>query len=94
MPGPGAADRPVILDAYEEHSAGPVSQTHYRLDEVAVVQPFPLLALELDLIGLPASDPLRDTRRQVRCLVRRRLHAQLLIREVMRQHRKSSAEHV
>src|SRR6266851_2292358 len=34
-----------------------------------------LLALELDLIGLPASDPLRDTRRQVRCLIRRRLHA-------------------
>jgi hypothetical protein len=27
----------------------------------AVVQPFSLLALELDLIGLPASDPLRGT---------------------------------
>ena len=61
VPGLGAADRPVILDAHEEHSAGPVGQTNHRLDEVAVVQPFSLLALELDLIGLPASDPLRDT---------------------------------
>jgi len=61
VPGLGAADRPVILDAHEEHSGGPVGQTHHRLDEVAVVQPFFLLALELDLIGLPASDPLRDT---------------------------------
>ena len=59
MPGPGAADRPVILDAYEEHSAGPVGQIHQRLDEVAVVQPFPLLVLELDLVGLPTSDPPR-----------------------------------
>jgi hypothetical protein len=57
----GAADRPVILDAHQEHSAGPVGQTDHRLDKVAVVQPFSLLALELDLIGLPASDPLRDT---------------------------------
>ena len=61
VPGPGAADRPVILDAHEEHSAGPVGRTYHRLDEVAVVQLFSLLALELDLMGLPASDPLRDT---------------------------------
>jgi hypothetical protein len=34
---------------------GPVGQTNHRLDEVAVVQPFSLLALELDLIGLPRA---------------------------------------
>jgi len=69
MPGPRAADRPVVLDTYEEHPAGPVGQAHHRLDKLAIVQPFPLLAPELDFAGLPASDPPRDTRRQVRCLV-------------------------
>lgn len=74
MPGPRAADRPVILDANEKYPASPVGQAHHRLDKVAVVQPFPLLTLELDFIGLPASDPPRDTRGQVRCRVRLRLH--------------------
>ena len=60
MPGPRTADRPVILDAYEEHSTGPVGQAYHCLDKVAVVQLFSLLALELDFIGLPTSDPLRD----------------------------------
>jgi hypothetical protein len=85
---------PAILDAYEEHSAGPVGETKHRLDEVAVVQPFSLLALELDLIGLPASDPLRDTRRQVRCLSDGVSMRQLLLREVMRHHRERTARRV
>jgi hypothetical protein len=59
----------------QQHPAGPVGQAHHRLDEVAVVQPLPPLALELDLIGLPTSDPPRDTRRQVRCRLQWRLHA-------------------
>jgi hypothetical protein len=37
VPELDAADRPVILDVHEEHSAGPVGQTHHHLDEVAVV---------------------------------------------------------
>ncbi|HEX6523202.1 MAG TPA: hypothetical protein VF070_24870 [Streptosporangiaceae bacterium] len=48
VPGPGAADHPVILDAYQKHTAGPVGETHHRLDQVTIVQPFALLALELD----------------------------------------------
>ena len=31
VPGPGTADRPVILDAYQEHSVGPAGDTHHHL---------------------------------------------------------------
>ena len=78
VPGPGTGDRRVVLDSDEEHAAAAVGKAHRRLDEVAVVQPLPLLALELDLAGLTAGDPARDTRDPAPCQVRWHLHARPL----------------
>jgi hypothetical protein len=80
MPGARTGHGPVIFHAYKENSAAAVGEAHHRLDEITVIQPFPLLTLELHLVGFTCCGPAGDARRQVLCRVRHGHHGRLLIR--------------
>jgi hypothetical protein len=57
MPWTGAADCAVIFYADQEDAAAAIGQAYNCFDEVAVVQWFSLLSLELHLVPLAGGDP-------------------------------------